>query len=146
MKATLVLSGQDLPSSGSEDQGALEARKSSGHGESSGEKAEKRRYRERPCSSEVYWSSLLKPFQRGEHAIIGQQHSLFPMRLLTNSSTATGILHPRPSNTRVLISIGLPIMYDRQATSARCRQTIVNNRTDGSLPCEQIIPDGLFDD
>jgi hypothetical protein len=50
MKATLVLSGQDLPSSGSEDQGALEARKSSGHGESSGEKAEKRRYRERPCN------------------------------------------------------------------------------------------------
>jgi hypothetical protein len=27
---------------------------------------------------------LLKPFQPAEHAIIRQQHSLFPMRLLTH--------------------------------------------------------------
>ena len=26
--------------------------------------------------SEAYWSSLLKPLQLAEHAIIGQQHSL----------------------------------------------------------------------
>lgn len=32
--------------------------------------------------SEMYWSSLLKPFQIAEHAVIGQQHSLFPTRLL----------------------------------------------------------------
>jgi hypothetical protein len=32
--------------------------------------------------SEAYWSSLLKPLQLAEHAIIGQQHSLFSMRLL----------------------------------------------------------------